>query len=279
MICTLPVANQTREERHGIFDYISPTRLNTWLSCPLKFKIRYVDGVREPTNSNLFLGRQVHNGLEFYYRGRQVGEKMPAAEVQRHIVASWDEAVDVEEMRFNSPEEEHAVRQQCLKLVETYLAQVDSNEGYPVSVESRVYCPLIDPESGDDLGISLLGYVDLILDGASGPVIVDFKTSARSSAPLDISHEIQLTCYAYAYRQLFGQAEQELQIRSLIKTKTPKVETHRYPARDDAHFRRLFTVMRAYLDDLHADRYVYRPGWTCSMCDYRETHCSDWQGW
>jgi hypothetical protein len=94
---------------------------------------------------------------------------------------------------------------------------------------------------------------------------------------LDIVHEVQLSCYAYAFRQVFDQTEQELQIRSLIKTKTPKVETDRYPARDDRHFRRLFAVIRAYLDDLHSNRFVYRPGWTCSMCDFRDTHCHMWQ--
>ena len=31
-----------------------------------------------------------------------------------------------------------------------------------------------------------------------------------------------------------------LEIRSLIKTKVPKIEFHRYPARTDAHFGRLF---------------------------------------
>ncbi len=107
---------------------------------------------------------------------------------------------------------------------------------------------------------------------------MDFKTSARSSAPLEISHEVQLACHAYAFRHAFSTAEHELQIRRLIKTKTPKVQTHRYAARNDAHFRRLFAVIRAYRDDLHSGRFFYRPGWTCTMCDYRETQCRQWQG-
>ena len=49
-----------------------------------------------------------------------------------------------------------------------------------------------------------------------------------------------------------------------MKTKTPKVETHRYPARTDRHYRRLFSVIRAYLDDLDAGRFVFRPGFGCS---------------
>jgi hypothetical protein len=63
----------------------------------------------------------------------------------------------------------------------------------------------------------------------------------------------------------------------LIKTKQPKIETTSYPARDDSHFRRLFAVVAAYLDDLYANRFVYRPSWTCSMCDFRETACQSWE--
>ena len=63
-----------------------------------------------------------------------------------------------------------------------------------------------------------------------------------------------------------------------FEAETPKVETHRYPARDDRHFRRLFAVIRAYLDDLHSNRFVFRPGWMCSMCEFRDTRCSAWQG-
>ena len=262
----------------GLFNYISPTRLNTWLSCPLKFKIRYLDGIKWPTSPNLFLGKRVHDGLEFFYRRRKDGQRVAAAEVSNHIVKTWDDAADDEEMQFASRDDENALKQQAVRLVQTYLDRRDSDEGFPIAVETRLECPLIDPGTNNNLGIPLLGFVDLILEDDSGPVIIDFKTSARSSAPLDVAHEIQLSCYAYAFRHVFGKVEKELQIRSLIKTTTPKVEFHRDPARDDTHFRRLFAVIRAYLDDLHSERFVYRPGWTCSMCDFRETHCRAWQG-
>ena len=126
--------------------------------------------------------------------------------------------------------------------------------------------------------MSLFGIVDLLLESSSGTAIVDFKTSVKSAAPLDVTHEVQLSCYGYLFRDAYGETERELQIRSLIKTKVPKIETHTYPARSDAHFRRLFAVIRAYLDDLHSNRFVYRPSWTCSMCSFRETHCRAWQG-
>ena len=44
----------------GVWDYISPSRLGTWLACPLKFKRRYLDGIRTPTSPAAFLGKVVH---------------------------------------------------------------------------------------------------------------------------------------------------------------------------------------------------------------------------
>jgi hypothetical protein len=37
-------------------------------------------------------------------------------------------------------------------------------------------------------------------------------------------------------------------------------------------------VIRAYLDDLHSHRFVFRPGQACSYCDFRERHCREWSG-
>jgi hypothetical protein len=74
------------------------------------------------------------------------------------------------------------------------------------------------------------------------------------------------------------QQEAGLEIRSLIKTRQPKVEAHRYAARSEAHFRRLFAIVREYLDALDSGRFNFRPGWGCGTCDFRETRCRAWAG-
>ena len=213
--------------------------MKAWLSCPLKFKFRYVDGIKSPTTPSLFLGKRVHAGLEFFYRHLQDGEHLTTGDVLRHMAEQWQDAVVAEGMFFDSADDEPALRQQAAALVDAYLDARDPDEGHPIAVEAPLRCPLIDPVGETDLGISLLGYVDLVLDSPVGLVIIDFKTAGRSSPPLEIVHELQLSCYAYALRQMFGRKEGELQIRSLIKTKTPKIETHQYPPRSDMHFRRL----------------------------------------
>jgi hypothetical protein len=190
----------------------------------------------------------------------------------------WEQSAADEGVVFESVADEQAAKKQTSDLLAVYLAQVPVDEPRPLAVEASLEAPLVDPVTGEDLGIPLLGIMDLVLPAAEGPVIADFKTSSRSGEPLEIFHEIQLSSYSYLFRRSSPEPESALEIRTLIKTKTPKAEVHCYPARSDAHFRRLFMVIRAYLDDLDAGRFVFRPGLGCGMCDFRESQCRAWQG-
>src|SRR5208283_5325425 len=167
---------------------------------------------------------------------------LEADDVARRMAESWAMLVDEEKMTFDSTDAERAMREQTVNLVRTYLAQVPTDEK-PLAVEVAAEATLVDPVTGENLGIPLLGILDLVLESDVGPVITDFKTAARSSEPMEITHEIQLSSYAWLYRQIAGQQEGGLEIRSLIKTKVPKCEIHPYPARTEAHFRRLFAVL------------------------------------
>jgi putative RecB family exonuclease len=216
-----------------VWQYVSASRLNCWLRCPLAFKLRYIDGIRPPPTPALFVGKMVHAALECFYRHRQLGLTIGADELQRRFAESWGGAVAAGEVAFDSVADEEACRRQVSSLADAYLAKVGGTEPRPLAVEASVETPLVDPSTGEDLGIPLLGVMDLVLPDETGPVIADFKTAAKSSEPLEISHEIQLCCYAYLFRQASPVREAGLEIRSLVKTKTPQVHFHRYPSRDE----------------------------------------------
>lgn len=273
----LAAAPCSHARQGGVFSYVSASRLNLWLRCPLAFRLRYVDGIKPTPNPAVFLGKVVHEGLAIFHRHLQVGVRLSAGDVAKRIEQSWPEAVQAEGLVFASAYEEQALRQQAADLVATYLARVPEGES-PVAVETALEAPLVDPTSGEDLGLSLVGVIDLVLDEPAGALIVDFKTSARSAEPLEISHEIQLSSYAYLFRQGSGQRENAVEIRTLVKTRLAKVEEYRYAPRSAAHFGRLFSVIRAYLDDLDRGRFVFRPGFACAFCDFRDGHCRAWAG-
>jgi putative RecB family exonuclease len=276
MIYPTPELETLPQRGNGIWDYVSPSRLNLWLKCPLGFRARYIDGIPSPTTPSLFIGKRVHAALEFWYRHRMLDLPIDPASVLDHIDETWEAAVESDNMAFKDEAEATRLQQQTRDLVRVYLASISSEEPLPLAVESRWELPLIDPATGEDLGLPLLGIVDLVLDGADGATIVDFKTAANASTPVAISHELQLTSYSYLWRAVAGREEIELQIRSLIKTKSPSMALHCYSPRQERHFRRLFAVVREYLDALDCGQFNFRPGWTCGSCDYRETVCAEW---
>ena len=111
------------------------------------------------------MGKIVHRGLEIYYRHRQQNVRLPAAEIAELLIAQWEEAVASEGVEFSTPSEEVAARKQSLDLVRVALEQLPANEPRPMSVETVLEAPLVDPVSGQSLGIPLVGVIDLVLPG------------------------------------------------------------------------------------------------------------------
>jgi hypothetical protein len=131
--------------------------------------------------------------------------------------------------------------------------------------------PLIDPSTGENLGLPLVGVVDLVLREGDDNVLVDFKTSSTSSC-CALQHEIQLSAYAYLFSEATQQEETRLELRQLIKTKVPRVQTYRFPSRGDEHFNRFFGLVREYLDAIDRKIYNFRPSWMCgSTCEHYST--------
>ncbi|MEO8498820.1 MAG: PD-(D/E)XK nuclease family protein, partial [Planctomycetota bacterium] len=275
MISTAHKANGTAERSSAVWAYISPSRLNTWLKCPVAFRLRYIEGMRTPTTPSLFLGKVVHAGLECFYRHRQVGMHLEPGDVIQRLDACWEALLAEDNMRFVSTSDEDKLKQQAAVLICAYLAQL-GDEPVPMAVETTLQEQLTDPFTGEDLGIPLLGIIDLIVPGDDGAVVVDFKTAAKSGPPTEKVHEVQLSAYSYLYRATTQQVESGLQIRSLIKTKTPKIEYREYPARSESQLRRFFQIVRAYLDDLDRGRFVHRPGFGCTMCEFSDGTCDEY---
>jgi hypothetical protein len=263
----LEFLNETQSPEPLIWDYVSPSRLNLWMKCPLAFRRKYIDGIETPSSPSLFVGKVTHDVLDGIYRCAMVGAYTTADDVPQFVDDAWNRIIQSEPCHFDDADHETKCRNQVADLVKTYLAETDITSEKPMAVEQKYEVPLIDPLTGEDLGIPLVGVVDLVLDGEDGPIVVDFKTAASASY-CDLTHELQLTAYSYLIRETLGRDESALEVRQLVKTKTPKIVTHRFPPRTDEHFGRFFGLVREYLDALDRKVFNYRPSWNCLLCDH-----------
>jgi len=126
--------NGVQRRQGGLREYVSYSRLALWLSCPLAFKFKYVEGIAVPSSPAAFLGKQVHAGLETFYRHRQLGVALDFPDISRRLYDTWERAVADEGIRFASAQEEKNLQQQALTLVRAYLQILPRNESPPLAV-------------------------------------------------------------------------------------------------------------------------------------------------
>ena len=89
MTTGLLLPEETESARGGAWAYVSPSRLTCWLTCPLKWRLRYLDRIQTPTTPSLFVGSATHGALEIYYRHRHLGITLEPADVVRRLLESW----------------------------------------------------------------------------------------------------------------------------------------------------------------------------------------------
>ena len=267
MLSLLEFLNETQSPEPMVWNYVSPSRLNLWLKCPLAFRRRYIDGLESPPSPSLFVGKVVHEVLDAVYRCAMVGDYLTECDVPAFVDTAWNRIMESEPCVFGLDDDETKYFIQVSDLVKAYISETDIAIEKPIAVERKFEVPLVDPLTGEDFGMPLVGVVDLILENENGPMVVDFKTAASASF-CDLQHEIQLTAYSYLIREAFDCDESALEIRQLVKTKTPKIVTRSFLPRSDEHFKRFFNIVREYLDALDRGVFNYRPSWNCSLCEH-----------
>ncbi|HBW20167.1 MAG TPA: recombinase RecB, partial [Actinobacteria bacterium] len=161
----------------------TPTRLSTWLDCPRRYRMTYLDRpppAKGPPWAHNSLGASVHNALAGWWR-------LPVS--ARTVTAAGD-LLEQGWLTdgFADDAQSAAHRRRCRAMVEGYVARLDPASP-PAGVERTV-------ATRTDL-IAVSGRIDR-LDDRRGPagggelVVVDYKTGrhlltaddARSSLPL-----------------------------------------------------------------------------------------------
>jgi len=202
-----------QEQQTGmIWDYVSPSRLSLWLKCPLAFKRRYIDGWKTDPSPALFVGKVTHAVLAHVYRQRSAGQLCTIEGLPTLTADAWQFATATEPCTFDDDTQEDKCRGQVMDLVTAYINATPIHDETPIAIEQRYEVPLIDPLTGEDFGIPLVGIVDLVLQEECGHVITDFKTSSTSSL-CELQYELQLTSYAYCFREAMGQNELRCEVR------------------------------------------------------------------
>jgi PD-(D/E)XK nuclease superfamily len=252
----------------------TPTRLATWLDCPRRYRMAYLDRPAPPKGppwAHNSFGASVHNALAGWWR-------LPLA--RRTVAAAGGLLADgwIDE-GYTGPAQSQRHRGRARDMVERYTATLDPH-AEPRGVERTV--------GTHTERIVVSGRVDR-LDARRGPggdtelVVVDYKTGRRPLSADDARTSQALALYALAAARIFHAPCHRVELHHL-----PTGEVHGWEHSDATvarHVRRAEQIaaeceqadglFAGGLPETEVDQaFPPRPGPACSWCDFR-AHCPE----
>jgi CRISPR/Cas system-associated exonuclease Cas4 (RecB family) len=252
---------------------LSPSKLSTFVTCPTKFKARYVLGIKSPPSASMVLGSAVHNALELLGRRRQMDMDVSIEDLLVEFNESLKAKLEGEGLEVK-PDELTKLREGGEQLIRLYLGRYGHEK--PVASELHLDEPLTNPSTGEvymrlrlpgiEAGeLTMYGIVDSLLEEPDGLVVVDYKVTARTSADSSVmlTHRIQLLCYAWLMSRASDKPVKALEIRQLVRKKDPAIVVTRVPVPVNISFKPMFDAIEALLASVESDTFLARYTFTC----------------
>jgi len=235
--------------------YLSFSRLKRFETCPLSFKLHYIDRLRSEPNDALRFGTLLHTVLERLYRW-VIEEEYAGRLDEEHALALYREEW------ARSGLSGFAMFQEGLDILKAYLreyAMVDHRDILAVEQEFRL--PIA--------GFEVLGYIDRVDRVDDETVeILDYKTNRLIFTREEVENDLQLTVYHMAARQLWPWAKR-VRLCFYLLRHGMRMETTR--SKEQLEAAREYIVSLAQQTE-SASEYPPRLNTNCQYCDHR-LHC------
>ncbi len=234
--------------RRGDGLVLSATDIETYRTCPLKYKFARVFRIPSEPTLNQRFGILVHQVLERFHQGGAAAGSLP--ELLGLLDAGWRRG------GFGDSEEERQLRAKATQALLRYHERFQGEESEPVWFE-RAFSFSLGPHL-------LRGRVDRVdkLPGG-GYELIDYKTGRPKSAT-QLREDVQLSLYAVGARESW-------QLEAAHQAYYYVLDDEKVPVERSAEDRDWITeTVFEVADGILGQGFEPTPSWSaCSMCDYR----------
>ena len=234
--------------RRGDGLVLSATDIETYRTCPLKYKFARVFRIPSEPTLNQRFGILVHQVLERFHQGGSAAGSLP--ELLGLLDAGWRRG------GFGDSEEERQLRAKATQALLRYHERFQDEEAEPVWFE-RAFSFSLGPHL-------LRGRVDRVdkLPGG-GYELIDYKTGRPKSAT-QLREDVQLSLYAVGARESW-------QLEAAHQAYYYVLDDEKVPVERTAEDRDWITdTVLEVADGILGQGFEPTPSWSaCSMCDYR----------
>ena len=254
--------DKLRENPHWSY-----SAMQCYLTCPLKYKFRYIDNAEpERTGSCFPFGKAFHAALSERAR---IGKDMS----YREVCDVFEDYFKVEceatpNLTFKPKEDYDSMLQTGVKMLE--VACKNWMDDFAVESVAETFSVTIP-----GLSKPLIGEFDCVVTDGRDRCIVDWKT-ASAKWPLDkADKDLQATAFCYAFKQKYGE-KPLFRFDVYTKAKSPSVNNH-YTLRTDNELERFVSLANQIEKNVNSGNfYPNESGFGCGECPYRD-RCKKWR--
>ena len=216
------IAREKREKIH--VDYLSYSQIETFKTCPLHYKLKYLYKIPTPFSAPLSFGISMHAALKDFYFNFKSGHKQSEKLILAALKDNW-----ISE-GYKSKSHEKKMFDKGKKFLSGYYNKEFNSKIIPVAFEQPFVVPLSLPKETRPLKIG--GKIDRVDRLSGGKIeIIDYKTGANVPTQRQVDHDLQLTFYALAAANIneepFGKSIDKIKLTLYYFDNQEKISTTR----------------------------------------------------
>lgn len=168
----------------------SYSSLDTFKTCPLKYKFQDIDKIRVPKNMEMVFGACVHSALKFMF------ERTPLYPTLDQVVDFFRNIWDQSKIAINSSaseEDKDVFYKEGILILEKFYKYNQPWNFNVVDLESRFETTLEDEKTGETH--ILAGIIDRVDKNEDLYEIIDYKTAKRMLAQQNLDNDFQMSIY------------------------------------------------------------------------------------
>ena len=245
---------------------LSFSSLDNYQTCPLKYKFKEIDKIKEPKTAVQFFGTTLHKVLEYIHTP---GFTSPTLEDALDFFSKhWDESV------FPNELENRGAFSQGVDIIQRYYTDNDVFRMNIVALEKRFAVDLPYPTDPEKTHV-ISGVIDRIDRTEKGYEIIDYKTARKMPTQDDVNTNIQLSIYLLAFLKMYPTEKNNLsniQVSLYFLKHGQKLTATRTQEDLDSVTELFLKVIK----DIEEEKFEPRISPLCSWCGYQEI-CPMWR--
>lgn len=175
---------------------LSYSSLDTYRNCPLKYKFKEIDKLKEPKSKEAVFGTLVHSTMKFIYDPALIPPTLEQA--LDHFSRGWNTEIWENEL------EERAAFSQGVEMIQKYYQKNDPKDTTIVALESNFQLEITDPLRPNEKHV-IKGIIDRIDKTENGYEIIDYKTAKKMPSQESVDQNLQLSIYLKAFLNRYPQ--------------------------------------------------------------------------